>query len=264
METEFTPIFEEFASDLDALKKMLAIAEEGDHHPQSAKARIAAGNAATLLLAALFEEYIRQMVKASFREKVKVANGIKDFPSRIAANVWRQALERLARVEIDDVEANSISYQTRLEAVVAFSLKKDITSDVSDVLAHNKNNMRPEQLLQLFNQIGINNILQKSCKDPDLQIYLGSTEDVNKVYESLTVALNDFFKRRNYIAHAIGHNNSSGPMQLGQDIELFLTFGRSLLRALEDELKQPPCAKRPGISQEVSQLPPPDLRSDAP
>lgn len=264
METELTPIFEEFVSDLDALKKMLPIAEEGDHHPQSAKARIVAGNAATLLLAALFEEYIRQMVKASFREKSRVANGIKDFPPKIAANVWRQALERLARVEIDDEEANIISYQTRLEAIVAFSLKKDITSDVSDVLAHNKNNMRPEQLLQLFKQIGINNILWKSCKDPDLQNCLGSTEDVNKVCDSLTAALNAFFKRRNYIAHSIGLNNSSGPVQLDQDIELFLTFGRALLRALEDELKQPLCAKRPGISQEVSQPPPPDLRSDAP
>lgn len=264
METELTPIFEEFASDLDALKKMLPIAEEGDHHPQSAKARIVAGNAATLLLAALFEEYIRQMVKGSFREKSRVANGIKDFPQKIAANVWRQGLEILARVEIDDVEANIISYQTRLEAIVAFSLKKDITSDVSDVLAHNKNNMRPDKLLELFKKIGITDILLKSCKDQDLQNFLGSTENVKKVCDSLTAALNDFFQRRNYIAHAIGLNNSSGPVQLDQDIELFLTFGRALLRALEDELKQPPRDKFPGIDQEVSQLTTPDLRGDTP
>lgn len=240
MEREFTVIFEEFASDLNALNEILPISEEGNHHPQSAKARIAAGNAATLLLAALFEEYIRQMVKASFREKSKVANGIKDFPQNIAANVWRQALERLARVSREDLEANTISYQAHLDAVVAFSLKKDITSDVGDVLAHNKNNMWPAQLSELFNRIGITNILQKSCKDQELQNYLGFPEDVNKVCDSLTAALNDFFKRRNSIAHAIGLNNSSGPVQLDQDIKLFLTFGRSLLQALEDEFKTPP------------------------
>jgi hypothetical protein len=262
METEFAPIFEDFAADLDALKKMLPIAEEGDSHPQSAKARIAAGNAATLLLAAVFEEYIRQMVKAAFREKSKVANGIKDFPPKIAANVWRQALEMLARVEIEDVEANTTSYEARLGAIVAFSLKKDITSDVGDVLAHNKNNMRPNQLLELFNQIGVKHILKKACEDQCLQAYFGS-QNANDTCTSLTTALNDFIERRNLIAHAIGLNSSSGPEQLSQDIELLSTFGRALQQALERELGKL-SRQFPRNHPEVSQTTPPELGNETP
>jgi hypothetical protein len=239
METAFALIFEEFSAELNALTNMVVTPTESEGHTQPAKARIAAGNAATLLLAAVFEEYVRQLVKAAFREKSNCAKGIQDFPKDIAANVWRLTLQNLARVNIEDVEANPQDYEARLAAIVAFSLKKDISSDVAEALAHNENNMRPQQLTQLFNQIGVKKIMHKSCEDQDMLAYLGS-DNTDHAYQHLAAALNDFFKRRNYIAHAIQLNNSSGPVQLNKDIQLFFTFGRALQRALDREFSLAP------------------------
>lgn len=241
MESAFALIFEEFSAELDALTHMMVTPKESEGHSQPAKARIAAGNAATLLLAAVFEEYVRQLVKAAFREKSNCAKGIQDFPKDIAAKVWRRALEMLAYVEMEDMEANPRDYEARLAAIVAFSLKKDINSDVGEALAHNQNNMRPEQLAQLFNQIGVKKIMQKSCEDQDMLDYLGS-DNTDQGRDYLAAALNDFFKRRNYIAHAIQLNSSSGPVQLNKDIRLFFTFGQALQRALDREFNLAPTA----------------------
>lgn len=241
MESAFALIFEEFSAELDALTLMVVTPKESDGHSQPARARIAAGNAATLLLAAVFEEYVRQLVKAAFREKSNCAKGIQDFPKDIAAKVWRRALEMLAHVEMEDVEANPRDYEARLATIIAFSLKKDISSDVGEALAHNQNNMRPEQLAQLFNQIGVKKIMQKSCEDQDMLDYLGS-DNTDQGRDYLAAALNDFFKRRNYIAHAIQLNSSSGPVQLNKDIRLFFTFGQALQRALDREFNLAPTA----------------------
>ena len=242
VESVFALIFEEFSGELDALGEIAVHPKEsgeGGAHPLSAKARVAAGNAATLLLAAVFEEYVRQLVKAAFREKSNTAKGIQDFPQNIAAKVWRQSLSMLASAEMEDVEANPADYETRLAAVVAFSLKKNVTSDVGQALAHNQNNMRPDLLAGLFKQIGIPKILHKSCEDQEMLDYVDS-DNGDHARNHLAAALNDFFKRRNYIAHAIQLNTSSGPQQLGKDISLLYTFGRALQRALDREFKLVP------------------------
>ncbi|MBU2855902.1 hypothetical protein HF289_03110 [Acidithiobacillus ferrooxidans] len=161
------------------------------------------------------------------------------FPKDVAAKVWRRALEMLARADFGDMEANPPDYEARLTAIVAFSLKKDINSDVGEALAHNENNMRPGQLAQLLKQIGVNKILQKSCEDQDMLAYLGS-DNADQARDHLAAEQDDFFKRRNYIAHAIKLSSSSGPAQFNKDIQLFSIFGRALQRALDREFNPVP------------------------
>jgi hypothetical protein len=234
MLTEFELIFEEFSAELDALSEMTA--SPGKHASElTSRARIAAGNAATLLLAAVFEEYVRQQVKAAFKEKSIRAKGISDFPNNIASKIWRRALETLARTQFEEVEGNARIFEERFAAVVSFSIKKDVMSDVSDAIAHNENNMRPTQLSELFNQIGISKILHKICDEKDLLDHLNCDEP-EKARTTLVTEIEEFFRRRNHVAHAIKLGSSSGPLEISQDIELFRVFGQSLFRALNREL----------------------------
>lgn len=235
MLTEFELIFEEFSAELDALSEMTAAPGKQVSELLTSRARIAAGNAATLLLAAVFEEYVRQQLKAAFKEKGKRAKGISDFPNNIASKIWRRALETLARTQFEEVEANARIFEERFAAVVSFSIKKDVTSDVSDAIAHNENNMRPNQLAELFNQIGISNILHKTCDEQDLMDHLNCDES-EKARSALVTQIEEFFRRRNHVAHAIKLGSSSGPLEISQDIELFRVFGQSLFRALNREL----------------------------
>ncbi len=96
MATEFELILEDFEAELVAIEGMInSLSATGSVSP--ARARIAGANAATLLLAATFEEFVRQEVKAAFVARAATASGMKDFPPKIAGVVWRRSLERLSR-----------------------------------------------------------------------------------------------------------------------------------------------------------------------
>lgn len=235
MITEFQLIFEEFSAELDAISEVSTAPRKRGGEFLTPRARIATGNAATLLLAAVFEEYVRQQVKAAFKDKGKRAKGLSDFPENIAAKVWRRTLETLARTQFEEVEANASIFEERMAAVVSFSIRKEIMTDVSDAIAHNENNMRPNQLAELFKQIGIPKILHKVCERKELMEHF-NCEESEKSRLELVTHIDDFFRRRNHIAHAIQLGSSSGPLEISQDIELFRVFGQSLCIALECEL----------------------------
>jgi hypothetical protein len=202
MLTEFDVIFNEFSSELDALSEMaLSPTDIGPKGP-TARARIAAGNGATLLLAATFEEYIRQQVRAAFRKKSKHATSIKDFPAKIASTVWKRSLEALARTSFEDIEADSRKTDARLAATLSFCLRKEITADVGEILSHNESNMRLQELGRLFNQIGLHDIVSVACEDDALQEMLGA-DTSGEARALLESRFSDFFRRRNEIAHAI-------------------------------------------------------------
>lgn len=235
MANSFGLIFEEYSLELGAISGMVQATEPTDTPKPPAKVRIAAANSATLLLAAVFEDYIRQQVVAAFEEKRRATATIEVFPKDIAKTVWRRTLDTLSKVDMADVEANPAAFEAKLLSVIDFSLKKKVDADIGEALAHHQNNMRPDQLTSLFNQIGVSKVLHKSCDDAQLQSYLGK-DNRDAARDALANLMNDFFVRRNRIAHAIQiANTSSGAVQLSQDIELFSIFGKALQLALEAE-----------------------------
>ena len=67
METVFDVISDDFLSDLDAISDLIGLVANGGG---SSKSRVASINSATLLLAATFEELIREMGRQFAREIV--------------------------------------------------------------------------------------------------------------------------------------------------------------------------------------------------
>jgi RiboL-PSP-HEPN len=232
MPTEFDVICDEFSSELDALSEMAVNPAETGQSGVTPRARVSAGNAAVLLLAAIFEEYVRQQVRAAFRDKCRSARGISDFPAKIASTVWRRSLEALARTPFEDIESDRRKTDERLSTTVSFCLKKEITADVSVILSHNDTNMRLQELGRLFNQIGLPSIILSACESADLMDFLGA-DTPGKANVLLEARINEFFRRRNEIAHAIQLGSSSGPTELLQDIKMFRLLGRSLAEAVQ-------------------------------
>jgi hypothetical protein len=87
--------------------------------------------------------------------------------------------------------------------------------------------MRLQELGRLFNQIGLKEIISKCCEDGGLMEFLGA-DTPGKANALLESRFNDFFRRRNEIAHAIQLGSSSGPTELLNDIAMFRTFARAL------------------------------------
>ena len=226
MATEFDFIFEEFAAELNAIGEMALGAQSG-----SAKSRIAAGNGATLLLAAVFEEFVRQQVKAAYREQSRSMETFKELSSKLASTIWRRAFDKFGRTPLEVFEADITIAQSSFNSIVGFCIKKDSSSDVAEFIAHNENNMRLAQMNSLFKSIGLSNVSREIAADARMIEFLGC-EDAAQADQKLQIYIEIFFKRRNEIAHAIKMGSSSGPTDLENDIALFRQLADSLTRHL--------------------------------
>jgi hypothetical protein len=232
---DFTVITEEFGDDLGAIR--LLVSAFSDRQKNVPKARIAAANSATLLLAATFEEFVREMARSYAKTVVAATSSIGTLPPKLANTVWRRTMEALARVQIDtntkafSTESVFSDAQTRFNVVYEFC-KGDLSQDVYDELIYNENNMRPREINSLFKVSGLNDVCSQIADKEPLLENLGETEP-GKAHGQLLVRLEEFFERRNGIAHSLNPARSSGPDQIAKDIDLLSAFGKSLCETLE-------------------------------
>jgi hypothetical protein len=66
--------------------------------------------------------------------------------------------------------------------------------------------------------------------------------EAGKAHGKLLSALEDFFERRNVIAHALNPGQSSGPDQIINDINMLSNFGMALCQTLDVLVSRPPVA----------------------
>lgn len=236
MESTFLLILEDFKAELFAIRTLVE-ASSANHLP-SPKARIAGANAATLLLAATFEEFIREAARAFAKRVVEKSKSFDDLPPKIAETVWKRTMERLAKLHLNP-NKNVFSRESIFsDALTKFMLTYqfccgDLSKDIYNDLIHNEMNMRPQQINELLKISGLNNVCGVACADPVLISFLNETEP-GKAHTLFIRLLEEFFERRNQVAHSLNSLKSNGPEQIFQDIELLTQFGTALCAALEN------------------------------
>ena len=229
MGTVFSFITEEFGSDLDAIRSLVNAFD--DPQTGNPKTRIAAVNSSTLLLAATFEEFVREMARAYAKGVVASIESVEKLPPRLAGRAWRRTMETLARVQID-TRAKILDAQARFNAVSEFC-GGDLKQDIYGELIHNENNMRPGEINSLFKVSGLGDICLKIVVKQHLLKIFDETMP-GKAHGRLLETLEEFFERRNRIAHSLDPAQSSGPDQVLKDINMFSAFGKALCETLED------------------------------
>lgn len=233
--TPFAVILEEFHEELAAL----SILVEASANPALSRprARIAGANAATLLLAATFEEFVREVARAYARSVVETCASHERLPPKLASVAWRRTMEALARLRLDRKEEAFSRDSMFADAMTRFTVtyefcRGDLTQDIYDDLIHNENNMRPQEINSLFTVSGFHNVCRAACAHPAFMALLGDVE-TGKAHGQFVELLEDFFERRNQVAHSIRSMKSSGPEQISKDIEFLKKFGEALCAALE-------------------------------
>src|SRR5271166_1658121 len=209
----FEVIREDFVAELDAIRQLVTTF---DGHGKPVGTRIAAANSATLLLAATFEEFVREMAREYARVIVTTTSSFDKLPKRLVSTAWRRSMESLSRMRFDvDQSAREglmVDTQARFSVIYEF-IKGDLTQNIYRELMHNENNMRPNELNSMFRVAGLSDICAKVCDKAAMLTFFGETE-AGKTHGKLLVALEDFFERRNEIAHALNRGQSSGPEQI--------------------------------------------------
>lgn len=230
---------EDFVAELDAIRQLV---NAFDGVGREGRTRLAAANSATLLVAAKFEEFVREMAREYARAVVASAPSIDELPKKLLSTAWKRSMEGLARVRFDVEqparESLMVDAQVRFSIVYDF-VKGDITKDVYRDLIHNENNMRPGELNSMFNVAGLGNLCGKACERSAILTFFGETE-AGKAHTKLLGALEDFFERRNGIAHWLSRGQSNGPEQIFTDLDMLQAFSEAMFQTLEAVTPQPP------------------------
>lgn len=232
MSTVFSVILEEFEQELDAIRVLVAEPEE---RPVSARARVAGANAALLLLAATFEEFVRELAREFARAVVAGTEKPEGLPSKMAATAWKRTLEALARIQPKDSTFSDA--QARFVSIFEFC-RGDLGQDIFNDLIHNENNMRPEQLNSMFKVSGLGNVCLLSSDFEEMRIFFG-VQETNIAHGKLIEAMEDFFNRRNQTAHEIRAMQSASSDMIRNDVNLLQLFGKSLVNVLEARAPPP-------------------------
>ena len=200
-------------------------------------------NSSTLLLAARFEEFIREQGRQYARETVQLQTDPSKLPRKLSATAWKRTLEELARAKIDtggtnvSLETVSRNARSRIDAVCQF-LEGDLSQEIYGSLVHNESNMRPNQLNAIFSICDLKDVCSKvSDKQPLLSYF--EDDDSPRVHGLLVTRLNDFMEKRNDIAHSLNPGNSPSATSLYDDVAFFKAFGLSVAATLPLHLPQP-------------------------
>ena len=233
MTSVFQVITDEFVEDLDTIRSLVTTFSDST---KSSKSRIAAANSATLLVAATFEEFVREMAREYARVVVTNSQSFAKLPAKLASTAWKRTMEGLSKIKIDGTSSAKIdnvfgAALARFSTIYDFC-KGDLTKDIYRELIHNENNMRPQEINVLFSVSGLSDVCSKVSDKKPLVDEFGETES-GKVHGKLLSGLNDFFERRNDIAHALNPGRSSSPEKIAADIDMLESFGKALRETLD-------------------------------
>lgn len=253
MATLFEAIKEDFHSEIEAIRLLVSTFSTPGQPP---KARIAASNSATLLIAATFEEFVRQCAKEYARAVVTSSESFSKLPPKLAATAWKRSMESLARVRFDGDQSSRnslfIDTHTRFSIIHEF-VKGDINQDIYDQLVHNENNMRPSELNSMFKLSGLSDVCSKMSNKHSIMEYFGEAEP-RIVNNKIIDYLEEFMERRNSIAHSLNPGSSAGPDQIIKDLDMFKSFSISLCAALEEGLPKKTDSRifRPNVASDAA------------
>jgi RiboL-PSP-HEPN len=232
MTSVFELIVEEFSDDLSVIRSLVVALSDTR---QTIKTRVAAANSATLLLAATFEEFIREMAREYARIIVISAGYFDKLPPKLANTAWRRTMERLGRVKFDlngkSMEDIFGAAQAGFSSIYEFC-RGDLTKDIYRDLIHNENNMRVGEINSLFKLSGLGDVCLKVCDKKPLLNMFGEMEPA-RTHGKFVSALEDFFERRNEIAHSLRLRRFSSADQISADIDILENFGRALGETLD-------------------------------
>ena len=232
--SSFSVIVDDFDEELTSLGLLI---EMGQARGVPRRTRVASINATTLMLAATFEEFIRQMAREKAIQVVNKARSVVDVPDRLLETAWKQTLAALARAKANGRskrEALRVSVtqaRPKIDALCSF-VEGDIKQDIYDHLIHNDYNMRPDEINKMFKISGQRSICHLVCQQASLKIFF-DREDEDETHRDLKEALNHFINHRNEITHSLNSATSIGSEDVFRVIEMFRAFAKGLGAALE-------------------------------
>lgn len=166
--------------------------------------------AAVVLLAAHFEEYIRQQIEEYARAIiVNYRNFDDDFKLKFIDAYWRSGLGRLQRFRPKFGIQWAGHARPIIKGLEEFPIDDLEASFIASLICEHDNNMRFETILELCGRVGIKKLGEKLGRSNPLKGALGVTRQAD-VAEATRTKLSEFYDLRNRMVHSIAQNAGVG------------------------------------------------------
>jgi hypothetical protein len=194
--------------------------------------------AAIVLLAAHFEEYVRQQVEEYAKSVINQYPNLEpDFKERIADAYWRASSQKLYRIRPKGNPDWAASARSVLSGLLAYPVDEDLDSFVANTLCEHENNMRWDTIKEVTGRVAIKDLSGLLRKSKELADLVGSPVK-EEFPRMLQLRLNEFYELRNGIVHSIAQNSGIGASVFQQWTELLRAFVIAMADAMEASLAE--------------------------
>jgi hypothetical protein len=166
--------------------------------------------AAVVLLAAHFEEYVRQQVEEYGKELAALYAKLPDeFVQKLLDVYWRAGSSRLSRVrpKLDPLWASNV--EPILTGLIAYPVQGQTASFDPKLLCDHERNMRWDMVVELSARVGVKALSDKMFKSAPLKAQLGGPKKADFA-RALEARVSEFYELRNGIVHSISQNAGIG------------------------------------------------------
>ncbi|MFH1797448.1 MAG: HEPN domain-containing protein [Pseudomonadota bacterium] len=189
---------------------------------------------AIVLLAAHFEEYIRQQVEEFAHAAVAVYAFMEiEHQEKWLDNYWRAGSNRLNRIRPKGDPTWATGAQTLLLSLLEYPVRQNVGSFIANMLAEHDNNMRWDTIAETTGRVGAQKLSDKLFKSAALKTEIGNPKK-DQFALSMRSKLNEFYAMRNGIVHSISQNSGIGPTIFYSWIRFFRVFTTSFADAMEE------------------------------
>jgi hypothetical protein len=236
---DFAPALIEFEAQAAVLINLVELVEitsrgrfvdsEGIHvlPSLSASGQNTMAAAAIVLLAAHFEEYIRQQVQEYAQAlALEYENLPENQLEKLIDSYWRGGTNKLGRIRPKGDPLWISGAETQLRSLISFPIEKELSSFLAAYVSEHENNMRWDTITELAGRVGVSKLGQLMFAHLGLRAHVGIEKGGDFPLE-LQRKLNEFYVLRNGLVHSIAQNNGVGKTILVQWVTFFLIFANA-------------------------------------
>ena len=210
---------------------------------ESAEIRVSSIYSSTLLIASLFEVFIRTIALEYLKIRIPTRNSIQEVPRGLLIKLCEQTLN-VAKNDLGKVTQSSPDY-TKAIAQLTLKIKDlfeffqgDFGKDIFDGVIYNERNMTETQLNDIFKVCGIETVCMKIGTEGNKMKKFYPKIESKGTYNQFSDHLRDFIDLRNEIAHRFDLNFRERYTEFNNDCEMLFAFAEDLEHLLQMELKK--------------------------
>ncbi len=190
--------------------------------------------AAIVLLAAHFEEFVRQQIEEYARAMfVDFAYLSPEMVEKVADHYWKAGSSRLNRIRPRGSPGWAGRAEPILRSLIDYPVGSTVSSFQPGMLSEHDNNMRWDTICEISGRVGVKKLESLIFKDAPFKALMGSPRADRRSAEVKT-KLNEFYELRNGIVHSISQHAGIGASTVFRWIAFFKIFAPAFVIALDD------------------------------